>query len=470
MRSGVRLTAAAAAIALSGCASFSKDGGFGLVQDFARERLGKELRWQKSEDDARSVRAAVRELLARPLSADDAVQIALLNSPALQATYAELGIAEADLVQAGSGPNLRLHALRTKFGGEVAKVEESFGFEILGLLLMPLRQKMEARRFERVQADVAARVLQTALDARKAWIAAAAAEEAVRYAEQVRTSAEAGTELGRRMAAVGNWPKLNYMREQAFYAEAAAQLARAKHAAAAARERLARVLGLWGEDLAFRLPERLPDPPDAPRVHDDLERRAIEERLDIRAARRELDWLAEALGLTEATRIVSAVEFSRARTREGHDPFAYGYVIGLEIPIFDWGRARVARAEAMYRQAAARLVDTAVQARSEVRESYGAYRAAYDLARHYRDELLPLRKRISEEVLLRYNGMLASVFELLADAREQIATVTAYLEAKREFWMADAELQASLWGRTMHSTAERPAAPVAMPAGAGRGH
>lgn len=466
----VKLSGAAAALAAAGCASFPPDGGFGPVEQTARERLGVELRWQKSEADAETVRAAVRELLSRPLSADDAVRIALLNSPALQATYAELGIAAADLVQAGSGPNLRIHALRTRYGGEFAKAEESFGFDILGLLLMPLRQKMEARRFERVQAEVTAEVLRTALEARKAWIAAVAAEEAVRYAEQVKASAQAGAELGRRMAAAGNWPKLAHMREHAFYAEAAAQRSRAQHAVAAARERLARVLGLWGEDLAFRLPERLPEPPDAPRAWEDLERRAIEERLDVRAARRELDWLAESLGLAAATRVVNAVEFSRARTREGHDPAAWGYAIGLEIPIFDWGAARVARAEAAYRQAVERLVDTALQARSEVRESYGSYRSAWELARHYRDEVVPLRKRISEEMLLRYNGMLASVFELLADAREQVAAVSAYLDAKREFWIADAELQASLSGRTTHSTAQPPAAPVRMPAGGGPGH
>jgi outer membrane protein TolC len=469
MRSGIAVAVAVSAF-LGGCATFSEDGGFGAVQTEARQRLGKEIRWQRTDEDAKGIRAAVRELLARPLSADDAVQIALLNSPGLQATYAELGIAEADLVQAGTGPNLRLHALRTKVGNDLAKVEESFGFEILGVLLMPLRQKMEGRRFERIQADVTAEVLRTASEARKAWIAAVAAREAAAYAEQVRVAAEAGSELGRRMAVVGNWPKLHHMREQAFYADAAAQLARAKHSASASRERLARVLGLWGDDLQFKLPELLPDAPDAPRIYDDLERRALEQRLDIRAARRESEWIADSLGLANATRFVSAVEFGRARTKEGNDPFAYGYVVGLEIPIFDWGKARVARAEATYRQAVQRLVDAAIQARSEVRESYGAYRTAHDLARHYREEIVPLRKRISEEMLLRYNGMLVGVFELLSDAREQVAAVSTYLDAKREFWLADADLQASLSGRTAHSTAEAPAAPKSMPAGAGRGH
>jgi len=470
MSASARFLLATAAFLLGGCATFSEDGGFGAVQEIVRERAGSVPPPPAAGEARIRARAVVRELLARPLSAEDAVQIAFLNSASLQAAYAQLGIAEADLVQAGTGPNLRLHALRTTYGGELVKAEQSAGFELLGLLLMPLRQRMEERRFERVQMEVAAEVLRTAIEARKAWVNAVAAEEALRHAEQVKASAEAASELARRLAAVGNTPKLHYLREQALYAELSAQLARARHAAAAARERLARLLGLWGESLQFTLPEKLPDPPEAPRQGDELERRAIELRLDVRAARRELDWLAEALGLAKASRLVNAVEFGRARSLEGHDPAAYGYVLGLEIPIFDWGRARVARAEASYRQAVERLVDTAVQARSQVREAYGAYRAAYELARHYRDEVVPLRRRISEEMLLRYNGMLVSVFELLADTREQLAAVGAYLNAKREFWLSEADLDASLWGGAAPVPAGQAGPVVPLPADAARPH
>ena len=453
---------------LAGCATFSEDGGFGAVQSTVKERTGQDARWVRSQDDASAVRARTRELLAATLTADNAVQIALLSNPGLQATYADLGITEADLVQAGRGPNLRLHFLRTKLGNDVAKVEESFSFDLLGVLLMPMRQKMESRRFERVQANVTAEVIRVASETRKAWVLAVAAAETERYQRQVLEAAEAGSELARRMAAVGNWPKLNQMREQVFYADAAAQLARAKHAVHAERERLVRLMGLWGEDLAFRLPERLPDLPAAPREVADLEARAMEQRLDVQAARREAGWVAESLGLTKATRFINAFELGRARTKEGHDPFAYGYVVGIEIPIFDWGTARVARAEATYMQAAQRIADVAISARSEVREAYAAYRTNFDLARHYRDEIVPLRKRISEETLLRYNGMLTGVFELLADSREQIAAVNAYLGALRDFWTADVDLQASLSGRAS-SSAARTAETAAPPLG-GRGH
>jgi outer membrane protein TolC len=465
------MRAAAAVLAaslLGGCATFSEDGGFGAVQRIVKERTGQEARWVRTDDEASSVRARTRELLARPLGADDAVQLALLNNPGLQATYAELGISEADLVQAGRGPNLRLHWLRTKVGNDVAKVEESFAFDLLGVLLMPMRQKLESRRFERVQAEVAAEVIRVAAETRKAWILAVAATESARYMAQVKEAAEAGSELARRMTAVGNWPKLHQMREQVFYADAAAQLARAKHAAQAERERLGRLMGVWGEDLAFRLAERLPDLPAAPREGGELEARAMEQRLDVRAAKRETEWVAESLGLVKATRFINALELGRARTKEGHDPFAYGYVVGVEIPIFDWGTARVARAEATYMQAANRVAEVAINARSEVREAYGAYRTNFDLARHYRDEIVPLRKRISEEMLLRYNGMLTGVFELLADSREQVGAVNGYLAALRDFWLADAELQASLSGRAGGMAAKGPEA--ASPNLGGRGH
>lgn len=95
-----------------------------------------------------------------------------------------------------------------------------------------------------------------------------------------------------------------------------------------------------------------------------------------------------------------------------------------------------------------RTAEVAVNARSEVRESYSAYRTAYDLARHYRDEVVPLRKRISDENLLRYNGMLIGVFGLLADSRDQVASVTGYIEALRDYWIADTNLQTALTGRS----------------------
>lgn len=432
-------------VLLAGCATFSEDGGFRDVQRSVKERTGREAVWVRSGDDERSVQSRVRELLAKPLGPDDAAQLALLNNPGLQATYAELGISEADLVQAGRMTNPHFAYLRTRHGDE-SKLEWALTFPIVDLLTMPLRTKLEGRRFEEVKASVAGAAVGTALEARQAWHQAVAADQGARYMEQVKDAAEASAELARRMARAGNFPKLSLMREQVFYAEVTAQLARARQNAITERERLARLVGLFGGDLSFQLPDRLPDLPVSLPDLADLEATAIQQRFDVQAAKRRTEALAESLGLSRATRFVNALEFGPASTREGAEAWKRGFEISLELPIFDWGGARVAKAESIYMQSVHRVAETAVNARSEVRESYVAYRTAYDTAKHYRDEIVPLRKKISDEVLLRYNGMLASVFELLADAREQVASVNAAIEAQRDYWIAESALQGALNG------------------------
>lgn len=458
---------AIAALSLGGCASFSQDGGFNLVESTVKARIGKDVRWIKTDADADAVRELVKQLLASPLSADDAVQVALLNNRGLQATYAELGIAEADLVQAGRMTNPHFAYLRTRHGGE-RKLEWALTFPVIDLLTMPLRTRLEENRFEEAKLSVAGRAVDVGLETRRAWYQAVAAAQTVRYMEQVKEAAETSAELARRMAAVGNWPRLNQQREQVFYAETTAQLARVMQAQVASRERLSRLLGLWGDDLRFRLPDRLPELPKSPREAGDLETQALAQRLDVQGARRETEALAESMGLTRVSRFVNLLDLGLHRNSDAPKPVQKGWELELRIPIFDFGEARVVRAEQVYMQSVNRTADLAIRARSEVREAYAAYRTTFDLARHYRDEIVPLRKRISEEMLLRYNGMLASVFELLADSRDSVASVNAYIEAQRDFWLAESDLQAALTAGSpgaMAGGAKSMAQPAAQAAG-----
>ena len=460
---------AAAAALVAGCASFSPDGGYDAVQSAARERgVTQQAPWIRSEKDAETARADVKKLLTAPLTADAAVQIALLNNRGLQATYADLGIAETDVVQAGRLRNPGFSFGRFTRADEV-EIERTFLFDLLGLLTMPIRTDLEKRRFALTQDRVAAEIMQVATDTRRAWVGAVAAREAAKYMEQVKDAAEASAELARRMAAAGNFSKLDQAREQVFYGEATAQLARSRQVALAEREKLTRLMGLWGEDLSFRLPERLPDLPKSAREIADLEAQALKQRLDVKGAMQEAENVAASLGLTRTTGFISVLEVGYQRTSETGQPRKSGYEVELRLPIFDWGGARVARAEHTYMQAVNRAADIAVRARSEVREGYAAYRTAFDLARHYRDEIVPLRKRISEENLLRYNGMLISVFELLADARQQVAAVNAYLDALRDFWLAEATLQLALTGKSPGAIGV-PAAGMAAAGGAEAGH
>lgn len=439
------LAVALSALILTGCATFSKDGGLDSVSTLTKERTGQTVQREKSTADVKATQSTVDQLLAKPLTPDSAVQVALANNKGLQAAFAELGVAEANLVQAGRlrNPGYSFGRLR---GGNDYEIDRSIMFDFVGLLTMPVRSNIEGRRFEQAKLQAASQAVQLAADTRKAYFTAVAAQQSAQYAEQVATAAEVSAELAQRLAKVGNWSKLDQAREQVFHADAITQLARARHNATAAREQLTRLLGLWGVNTAFKLPERLPDLPKAPNEVTNIEAQAMSQRLDIQVARRDAEATASSLGLTRATGFVNVFDAGYANKSQSGLPRENGYEISLELPIFDWGGARVARAEATYMQAVYRTADAAVRARSEVRESYSAYRTTYDVAKHYRDKVVPLRKRISDEVMLRYNGMLASVFELLTDARDQVNSVNTAIEAQRDFWVAETDLQAAING------------------------
>jgi outer membrane protein TolC len=457
--------AALAASVLAGCAAFSPDGGMDRVSALTKERTGQGIAPQRSAQDAGQARARVAELLAQPLTPGAAVELALLNNRGLQASFSQLGIAEADLVQAGRLRNPVFGFGRMALGGGAAEIERSVMFDLLGLLTMPAATKVQQRHFEEAQVLAAAQAVGLAADTRRAYFGAVAAQETVNYLRQVKEAADVSNELARRMLQAGNFNKLAQMREQAFYADATAGLARAQQQAVAERERLTRLLGLSGDQLDYTLPERLPALPPQPTTPHNAEQTAIATRLDILMARRATEATASALGLTHATRFIDGLEVGYQNKSETGARRQNGYEIELPIPLFDFGTARSARAEATYMQSVHRLAAVAVNARSEVRESYAAYRTAHDLARHYRDEVVPLRKRISEENLLRYNGMLIGVFELLADAREQVRGVTDYVQALRDFWIAQTDLQTALTGRSPGG-APTPAASPATAAGA----
>ena len=445
--SGARALAVCAATVLAGCASFSADGGFGKVAELTQQRTGQRATWQRSAADVDAAQVRVDELLAQPLTVDSAVELALLNNRGLQARFAELGIAETDLVRAGrlANPSFTFGRLR---GGGVTEIDRSIMFDVLGLLTLPLAHQVEQGRFAQAQYGAAFEAVGVAADTRRAFFDAVAAAELVGYFEQVRDAADASGELARRMLRAGNFSKLAQMRQQAFAADATAQLARARQHALAARERLVRLLGLTGGPADVKLPQRLPDLPTAPLPQQDAEQTAMAQRLDLLMARHATEATARALGLTKATRFVNVLHTGYANTSQTGEARQNGYEIELELPLFDFGAARTARAEAIYMQSVHRTAAVAVNARSELRESYAAYRSAFEIARHYRDEVVPLRQRIADENLLRYNGMLIGVFELLADAREQIAGVTGHVEALRDHWIAETDLRTALTGRS----------------------
>ncbi|WP_349742551.1 TolC family protein [Roseateles cavernae] len=434
-----------ASLALAGCASLQPQERFAPLQAQTQALLKQDLQWPRDAEQTEALATRVAELLALPLTADSAVQIALLNHRGLRAELHQLGVADADLVQLSRPLNPGLSLGRLRQGSET-EIERGLHLNLGSWLSLDQSRRVGALRLRQTQQDLALQVLAIAAQARKAYYQALAAEQLRQYSRQVMEAAEAGAELARRMAAAGNVNKLRQAREHGFYAEAALSVARAEAQARSQRETLIRALGLWGEQTKFRLPERLPELPGAARELPEVERQAIAQRLDVQAAKRAAELRASELGLSQRTRFINVLELGIVRNSSNEESTQRGFELSLELPLFDWGQARVARAESLYMQALERTAHTAIQARSEAREAYGRYRSAFDIARHYATEIVPTRQRIADENLLRYNGMLIGVFELLADARAQIVAVSAAIEAQRDFFLAEAELDQALIG------------------------
>jgi outer membrane protein TolC len=260
------------------------------------------------------------------------------------------------------------------------------------------------------------------------------------------------------MQLVGNFSTLQRARQQVFYADATTQLASARHSATAAREELVRILGLDDSQAArLKLPERLPDLPKAPREATEVAATASEQRLDVQQARAQLDVAGKSQGINLLSTFIDVEAGIRRDTvfdnAERSRGTRRGFELDIRLPLFDWGSAQRDALNAQALAAANRYDATVRGATSQLREGYSAYRTANDIARHYRDEIVPLRQTMQDENVLRYNGMLIGVFELLAEARDQITSVNNAINAQQQFWLADAALAASVIGK-----------PAAMPA------
>jgi outer membrane protein TolC len=444
------------ALGLGGCTGFTQDGGFDAVANATRAHLGKEVKWPRSAHAQAEVSAQVAALLAHPLSVEDAVQIALLNNHTLQAAFEELGISEAELVQAGRLPNPRFDLRHARAAGQY-DIEETLSFNVLALLTMPYAHDIEKRRFAQTQNSSVQRVAQLAKDTREAFYAAIAARQSLNYLQQVRIAAETGAELAHRMLSAGNWNRLDQAREQSFYSDAVQNLWRARLAEESARERLMGLLGLPAQPSAqpsaqpaLQLAEVLPELPASLEPLPDVERAVLQERLDLQLMRMHVDELSKSLRLTKSTRFVNVLDIGATRVRQGsrEEPYERGYTVTLEVPIFDSGAARVKKSEAIYAQAVDRFSQAAIEARSQIRVAYAGYRAAFELAQRQRDEVLPLRQAIAQQNLLRYNASLISIFELLSDAREQVISVDGYIQSVRDFWIAKSRLDGALLGNS----------------------
>jgi outer membrane protein TolC len=384
------------------------------------------------------------------------VQIAILSNHDLQAAYNALGISEVEKVRATLPPSPRFSASHIAGGGGL-EIEGQIIADILALATLPARAEIAADRFREAQLKAAAETLHVATETRCAYVRAVAAREFATFLEQAQTSARAGAQLAKQLAASGAMNKLDQARNEVFYAELTAQFDIAHQHVTSERENLVRWMGLSGGGLAFRLPEALPAIPGRPRNIKGVEAEALRRRVDLQIARLELVAQAKSYGLTTATRFINLLDasgISKTAQEPGGPRFQEnGGAVEFQVPLFDFGEVQRREAEAAYMEAVNRVTAKAVNVRSEAREAYQLYRSSYDIAARYQRDVLPLRKIIADETLLRYNAMQLDVFALLIETRERIASTLAAIDARRNYWLADANLAAALVGGAVMSSA-----------------
>jgi len=442
LKSIKRMAIVLTTVGLAACSTVPKDGGIGRVEERISQGVGIDIELPTLGEELPISFDEVNQALENPITLEEAERLSVGANPALKSKLAQVGIAEADYAQASRMENPGVTYER--FSGEDNAT--SILFDIGGLLLMPLKRQMESRRLEAARYEAAVDVLTHIGETRRAWINAVAEQQQTELMKRALKSLETSNKLTRQMAAIGHSNVIEAAQSELVMGQMQASLSRQLLAEGAAREALIRQLGLWGEQARnLKLPDRLPALPSAPASIPAVEQEAIERRLDVQMAKFNLEGMAKNLKLTRLNPFFSSIEYGPVR-EEAEGEVERGYELEFRLPIFDIGDVQTRKARIVYEQAQAQAQVAAVAAASAAREALATYQSAWEIANHMEDTLVPLRRRISDEQLLQYNGMLISVFDLLRDVVAATTIESDYLNALRDFWVADANLQLALTG------------------------
>jgi outer membrane protein TolC len=453
-------------LSITACTSIPEDGGISNVSSLLDGKLETNVELPVAANEDQFTREDVDRLITGPLSLADAERLSVGLNPSMRVKLFQVGIAEADYAQAGRMENPGFSY--TRFSGQ--DNEASILFDIGGVILMPLKRQLELRRLETARYAAAADVLEHIANTRRSWINAVAAKQQTELMQKVLESAQTGNHLKRQMSALGHSGVIEAADSEIFLSDMRASMSRQHLAETAAKEVLIRRLGLWGQQARLlELPDRLPVLPDNPIEIESVERHAIENRLDVRMANMNIEGLAKNLELTRLNPFLSAIELGPTLEKSEGETNR-GFELEFRIPIFDTGGIQTQKAKTIYDQAQAQAEVIAISAVSNARQALASYRANLEIAKHYRDIVLPLRERVSQEQLLMYNGMLISVFDLLADLRSAMTMESDYVAAVRDFWIADTNLQQALTGAGMSGMSFEAASLMPSSAADGGGH
>lgn len=433
----------------TGCATFDQRAGFPDVKTVAEARSGKRVVWNLGTELDAQVALEVHMLLQETLTAETAVQVALLNSRTLQALYADMGVAQADLVQAGLLKNpvfdgaLRyaLHSIPDRL-----ELELNVVLDFLDIFYLPLRKRVAAARFEDAKLQVTGAVLDFAATVRAAFYRHQANEQSLELLQTIVQALIVSLDVAQRLHAAGNITDLSLTRERVLLEEEKLQLRVAETAVRQSREQLNTFMGLWGQQTAWHTARRLPDIPSQALPLDGLETQVLRQSLDLASARQRMIVAGEQVGFNRATALFPDVALGGGgEFKEGG--WEVGPVLHFPIPLFDQGQARIGRAITELRRTQQEYYALGVRVRATARAVRELLQGAQDRTLYYRDILLPLLERVVNETQLQYNAMQLGVFDLLRAREQQIRAAIASIDTLRDYWLARTDLEQLLNGR-----------------------
>lgn len=461
MKHGVAAVISASVVSLGclvGCATVSPRSGFGDVQALASERIPQRLHWRSGLPEDEEVARQVAELLAAPLNVSSAIQIALLENPELQATYEELGISQAHLVQAGLLRNPVFFASSRFPDRSPSRVNVEFAVaqDFLDILTRSARVNIAEAELERTKLRVADAIVSLAAEVGVAYYETLGAKQVAAMRELTAEAAHASAELARRIHAAGNLSDRRLAIEQSMYESTRVEWAKAEAQVLAAREELTKRMGLWGQGTNWTLMSQLPPLPEEEPSLAELESLAMGRRLDLAAAKRAADIAAAALGLTRDWRYLAVLDVGVSSERDTDGQVVTGPDLTIELPVFDRRQAVVATLESQLRQHDLRVEAMAIAIRSDVRALRNRLLAARNLLKHYRDVIVPLREEVVQLTQEEFNYMLIGAFELILAKREEYDAYQGYLETLTEYWKTRTELERAIGGAFSHGNSDRP--------------
>jgi cobalt-zinc-cadmium efflux system outer membrane protein len=418
------------------------------VQQSVQQRTGKTVRWEANQAAHDQVLREVHHLLRQPLTVESAVQVALFNNRSLQATFEELGLSAADLIEAATIPNPKID-LSVRFPDKPPSgtyIDYSGAIDFLSIIMIPLKKRIAKERLEATALRVTDAILELVSQVKETFYSLQASQQLLKRFQLITDTNGAALDLTQRQHQAGNITDLALLQQQSSYSHSRLDVATTEMDIRRKHQKLNRLLGVWGADSDWKIAGELPEVPSSEIPLKSLERLAISQRLDLQAAYLLLTSESRNLGLTKAFRLLGALEFGVESERETDSQTRTGPTFAIELPIFNQGQARIARGEAALRQAEDKLEELAIDIRSQIGDLQDELASKRQIARFYQDELLPDQRRILNESLINYNVMEIGNLELFTAKAEEARTEREFIEAVRDYWIARAELERAVGG------------------------